>query len=155
MCEPPDTKELARRLQHALLFKWQEDLSHDDGMPVLGEEKTMGESIRWRMTRKNLVVDGGLCRAIEMLYYLYYIYLKDHPGLAVLLEDLMYQITDCRVKLRQFHVRCWESDPPQFDSISEMGKLIIEARADVLGRDAQCRGYSLALEALRVASSPE
>lgn len=115
----------------------------------------MAESIRYKMTRKNLVIDGGLCRAIEGLYELYYLYLVEHPELADYIEDLMYGINDRRSELRYFHNRCWESDPPQFQSINELPKLILCARKDVLNGGRQCRGYFKALDHLARGSSRE
>lgn len=115
----------------------------------------MPETTRFKMTRKNLVIDAGLCRAVENLYELYYLYLVEHPDIALHIEDLMYQITDCRFKLMQFQERCWKYAPPRFDSIMEIGKLINEARSDVLGKGRQCRGYFNALDRLQRPSLDE
>lgn len=115
----------------------------------------MAESIRYKMTRKNLVIDWGLYRAIEGLYELYYLYLVEHPELADYIEDLMHNINDCRSDLRHFHNKCWESDPPQFQSINDLPKLILRARKDTSNGGRQCQGYFKALDTLVRGSSNE
>jgi len=120
-----------------------------------GKATVVTESIRFRMTRKNLVIDGGLARAIEGLYELYYLYLVEHPELADYVEDLMYQINDCRSDLRHFHQKCWDTDPPQFRDIDELGGLLIQARKDVSVGGEHCRGYLKGLAALARESSIE
>lgn len=108
----------------------------------------MPESIRFKMTRKNLIIDWGLVRAAEGLYELYYLNLVHHPDIALMIEDLLRDITVCRFKLLQFHQRCWKSSPAQFDSIHLMGNLIEEAKDDIEGRGRECPGYFRALGAL-------
>lgn len=115
----------------------------------------MADSIRFKMTRKNLVIDGGLNRAIEGLYALYYLYLVEHPDLADYLEDLMHRINDCRSDLKRFQALCWETTPPQFDSIADLDAHLIQARKDTSNGGKRCRGYFNALEDLRQVSSQE
>lgn len=112
----------------------------------------MPETIRFRMTRKNLIIDNGLNRAISGLYELYYLYLVEHPELADRIEDLMYQINDCRSDLKQFHVRCWEFVPVQFDTIDDLEGHIVQARKDTSNGGRKCRGYFNALEDLHLRS---
>jgi len=115
---------------------------------VVGKEVVMPESQRFRMTRKNLIIDGGLSRSIAELYELYYLYLVEHPDLADYVEDLMYRINDCRSDLRHFHQKCWDTDPPRFRDIDELGGLLIRARKDVKAGGEHCRGFLNALARL-------
>jgi len=101
----------------------------------------MPESQRWKMTRKNLVINNALQSAQSNLFALFYLYLREHPGLADYIETMLLQLAETRTLLRDFQFTCWETIPPQFDDVGDMDDLIKEARHDVLGELAGCRGY--------------
>jgi len=107
----------------------------------------MGESQRWKMTRKNLIVNNSLANAESQLYKLYYLYWREHRSLADLIEIMLLKIDDVRADLKAFQQSAWESCPPQFDDVGEMPALLEEARHDVAKGDRQCRGYLSDLEA--------
>lgn len=115
----------------------------------------MPATIRQSMTNRNLAIDHSIQRAVSGLYQLYYLYLVEHPELVAPLEDAMYKLTDARYIFRQWHIRCWETDPPQFKSIFEIDKLLVEARRDVLGNGRKCLGYFNALARLQKVSLQE
>jgi len=101
----------------------------------------MPETTRFKFTRKNTHINDILVNAQTRTYQLYYTYLREHPLYAEYLEAILLKIEDIRADLRDFQQLCWEYTPQEFDDVGEMDALIIEARHDVLGKDAGCRGY--------------
>jgi len=101
----------------------------------------MPETQRWKMTRKNLIINSNIQAAQERLFALFYLYLREHPGLADYIETMLLQLAETRQLLRDFQYTAWETVPPDFDDIGDIDDLIKEARHDVLGELEGCRGF--------------